>query len=178
MPLAPRSPYALEKVTGEAYSRLFTDLYGLETVATRYFNVFGPRQDPASPYSGVISLFIKALAEGRRPTVDGDGGQTRDFIYVGDVVDGVLKAAVAPGVAGEVMNLATGTHASVLDLVGHLQKIFGVDLAPVLGPPRLGDVRASQADIAKAKRLLGFQPGVSFADGLRRTVEWYRASAR
>jgi nucleoside-diphosphate-sugar epimerase len=177
MPTRPLSPYALQKLVGEQYMQLFTRLYGLETVTIRYFNVFGPRQDPSSPYSGVISLFIRALLEGRAPTIHGDGGQTRDFTYVANVVDGVLRAAGAPGVAGEVINVATGGRVSLNELYATLQKIVGTGLEPDYGPVRAGDVRDSQARIAKAERLLGYSPAVDFEEGLRRTVAWARDSA-
>jgi nucleoside-diphosphate-sugar epimerase len=177
MPTRPLSPYALQKLAGEEYLKLFAALYGLETVTVRYFNVFGPRQDPSSPYSGVISLFIKALLAGTAPTIHGDGGQTRDFTYVSNVVDGVLKAADTPEAAGEVIHVATGHRTSLSELLGLLQQIIGTALAPAFGPAREGDVRDSQADIGKAGRLLGYAPAVSLEDGLRRTVEWYRATA-
>jgi nucleoside-diphosphate-sugar epimerase len=173
----PLSPYALQKLVGEEYCRLFTELYGLETVVTRYFNVFGPRQSPSSAYSGVISLFIDALIAGRSPKIHGDGEQTRDFTYVGDVARGVLLAAEAPDAAGQVMNLAAGGRISLLDVVRTLQRILRSSVAPTFGPTRAGDVRDSQADIALARRALGFAPTTSFEDGLRKTVEWYRASA-
>lgn len=175
MPTAPMSPYALQKLAGELYCQMFYRLYGLETVVTRYFNVFGPRQDPGSPYSGVISLFVTALSAGKRPTVHGDGGQTRDFTYVANVVDGVLKAVAAPGVAGEVFNLATNHRVSLLDLLETLAREMGVTAAPEFGDARTGDVRDSLADIGKARRLLGYEPVVPFAEGLRRTVAWYQA---
>ena len=177
MPTNPLSPYALQKLIGERYLKLFSDLYGLETVVVRYFNVFGPRQDPSSPYSGVISLFIKALLAGAPPVVHGDGGQTRDFTYVANVVDGVLRAAEAPNVSGEVINVATGERTSLNDLLRILQGLLGTSLTPVHEAAREGDVRDSQADIGKAQRLLGYSPGVRFEEGLRRTVDWYRASA-
>ena len=176
MPTNPLSPYALQKLMGEMYLQMFTRLYGLETVTTRYFNVFGPRQDPGSPYSGVISLFIKALSEGTRPVIYGDGEQTRDFTYVANVVDGVLRAAETPGVAGQVFNLATNGRISLNQLLATLKKIFGSDVEPIYKDPRQGDVRDSQADIAKAARLLGYQPLVGLEDGLRKTVDWYRNS--
>jgi nucleoside-diphosphate-sugar epimerase len=174
MPTRPLSPYALQKLVGEQYMQLFTRLYGLETVTTRYFNVFGPRQDPSSPYSGVISLFIRALLEGRAPTIHGDGGQTRDFTYVANVVDGVLRSAEAPGVSGEVINVATGGRVSLIELYEALQGIVGTRLDPTFGPARAGDVRDSQADVTKAKRLLGYAPSVALEEGLRRTVDWAR----
>ncbi|HUL72330.1 MAG TPA: SDR family oxidoreductase [Vicinamibacterales bacterium] len=173
----PLSPYALQKLIGEEYCKLFTKLYGLETVTTRYFNVFGPRQDPGSPYSGVISLFIDALVAGRAPTIHGDGKQTRDFTYVADVVNGVLRCCDAPGVAGEVINVAAGGRVSLLELVRSLQAITQTSVEPTFGPSREGDVRDSQADIIKARKLLGFEPAIPFDEGLRRTVTWFRTSA-
>ncbi len=172
MPARPLSPYALQKLVGEQYLALFTSLYGLDTVSTRYFNVFGPRQDPSSPYSGVISLFVRAALDGTAPTIHGDGGQTRDFTYVANTVDGVLRAAVAPGVAGEVINVATHGRVSLNQLWNEVQRLLGTSLTPVYGPSRPGDVRDSQAAIDKASRLLGYQPNVTFDEGLRRTVEW------
>jgi nucleoside-diphosphate-sugar epimerase len=176
MPTNPLSPYALQKVVGEEYLRLFTQLYGLETVSIRYFNVFGPRQDPGSPYSGVISLFIKWLLAGEAPTIYGDGGQTRDFTYVANVVDGVLRACEAPEASGEAINVATAGRVSLNELLGVLQEIIGTTLTPTYGPPRVGDVRDSQASIEKAERLLGYTPSVPLDDGLRRTVAWFRES--
>ncbi|HEX6322168.1 MAG TPA: SDR family oxidoreductase [Vicinamibacterales bacterium] len=176
MPPNPQSPYALQKLVGEQYGQLFTRLYGLETVAIRYFNVFGPRQDPTSAYSGVISQFAKALLDGRPPTIYGDGGQTRDFTYIDNVVDGVLRAAEAPGASGEVMNVATGGRISLLDLFAVMKRLTGAGVEPIFAEARPGDVRDSQADIAKAKRLLGYEPVVPFEEGLRRTIAWYRDS--
>lgn len=174
MPTKPQSPYALQKLIGEQYLQLFSTLYGLETVTTRYFNVFGPRQDPSSPYSGVISLFIRAVLENRTPTIHGDGGQTRDFTYVANVVDGVLRAAEAPGISGEVINVATHARISLNELLAGVKQIVGSTIAPTYGPTRAGDVRDSQADIRKAERLLGYRPLVDFDEGLRRTVDWAR----
>ncbi len=176
MPNNPLSPYALQKLVGEQYLQLFTALYGLETVTIRYFNVFGPRQDPSSPYSGVISLFTRALVEKRSPTIHGDGEQTRDFTYVANVVDGVLRAATTSGASGEVINVATGGRISLNRLFTTLRSLIGADVEPVYAPTRAGDVRDSQADISKARALLGYEPSVSFEEGLRRTVEWYRES--
>lgn len=174
---APLTPYALQKWTGEQYCAMFTALYGLETVSIRYFNVFGPRQAPDSQYSGVISLFIKALRAGTPPIIHGDGRQTRDFTYVANVVDGVLRAATADSVAGEVINVATGGRVSILELLRVLQLLLGTDLAPTFAPPREGDVRDSQADIFKARKLLGYEPAVPFEEGLRRTVDWFTTAA-
>lgn len=176
MPPAPLSPYALQKLVGEQYGQLFTRLYGLETVTIRYFNVFGPRQDPSSPYSGVISLFISALTEGRAPTIYGDGGQTRDFTYVANVVDGVLRACEAPNVSGEVINVATGSRISINALFHAVRTLVGTRVEAVYAPPRAGDVRDSQADITRAQRLLGYSPIVGFEEGLRKTVDWFRTS--
>lgn len=176
MPSAPLSPYALQKLVGEQYMQMFTTLYGLETVSIRYFNVFGPRQDPSSPYSGVISIFTRALVEGRSPTIYGDGEQTRDFTYVANVVDGVLRACEAPAAAGHVINVATGTRISLNQLFAALAELLGSPLEPTYGEPRAGDVRDSQADIGKARRLLGYEPVVPFEDGLRLTIDWFRAT--
>jgi len=176
MPNRPLSPYALQKVIGEQYLQLFTRLYGFETVSIRYFNVFGPRQDPSSPYSGVISVFATALLEGRAPTIFGDGEQTRDFTYIANVVNGVLRAVEADGANGEVINVATSGRISLNTLFESMRRLIGADVQPVYTEPRTGDVRDSQADITKAKRILGYEPSVSFEEGLRRTVEWYRAT--
>jgi nucleoside-diphosphate-sugar epimerase len=174
MPTDPLSPYALQKLVGERYMLLFTSLYGLETVTIRYFNVFGPRQDPSSPYSGVISLFAKALLENRSPIIYGDGEQTRDFTYVANVVDGVLRACTA-NASGQVINVATGTRISLNKLFFAVREITGASVNPSYGPPRDGDVRDSLADISKARQLLGYEPIVSFEDGLQKTLEWYRS---
>lgn len=177
MAVDPLSPYALQKFVGEEYCRLFTRIYGLETVAIRYFNVFGPRQHPSSPYSGVLSLFIKCALSGTAPTIYGNGEQTRDFTFVDDVVDGVLRAVDAPGAAGEVINVATGVSVSLNQAWATLESILGPLQPPVFEPARAGDVYASEADISKAERLLGFRPRVTFAEGLRRTVDWARSTS-
>jgi nucleoside-diphosphate-sugar epimerase len=174
MPSNPLSPYALQKIVGEQYLQLFTRLYGLETVSIRYFNVFGPRQDPSSPYSGVISVFATALIENRPPTIYGDGEQTRDFTYVANVVDGVLRACEAKGASGEVINVATGGRISLNQLFSTMRDLIGAKVTPIYVESRAGDVRDSQADIAKARRILGYEPFVSFEEGLERTVAWYR----
>mgnify|MGYP002381336003 CR=1 FL=1 len=174
MPADPCSPYALQKQAGESYCRLFTELYGLQTVAIRYFNVFGPRQNPSSPYSGVLSLFIKAALAGEAATIYGDGEQTRDFTYVDDIVDGVMRAVDVPAAAGEVINVATGISVSLNQAWDVLGRIVGPLPAPVHGAAREGDVRHSRADIAKAERVLGFIARIPFEEGLRRTVEWAR----
>jgi nucleoside-diphosphate-sugar epimerase len=176
MPTNPLSPYALQKLVGEQYMRMFTKLYGLETVTIRYFNVFGPRQDPSSPYSGVISLFSRALLENRAPVIYGDGEQTRDFTYIANVVDGVLRACSA-SVSGMVLNVATGSRISLNELFLALRKLTGSHVTPTYAPARVGDVRDSQADISKARQLLGYEPLVALEEGLRRTVEWYRTQS-
>ncbi len=173
---APLSPYALQKLVAEQYCQMFTRLYGLQTVTTRYFNVFGPRQDPSSPYSGVISIFISALCEGRRPTIYGDGEHTRDFTYVANVVDGVLRACTADNASGEVINVATSGRISLNTLFNAVRDLVGSKVQPLYADPRAGDVKDSQADISKAKRVLGYQPSVTFEAGLAKTVEWYRSS--
>jgi len=177
MPTNPLSPYALQKVIGEQYLRMFTTLYGLETVSIRYFNVFGPRQDPSSPYSGVISVFATALLENRSPKIYGDGEQTRDFTYVANVVDGVLRACEASGASGEVINVATAGRISLNDLFRTMRDIIGAQVEPTYVEPRAGDVRDSQADISKAKRILGYVPTVALEQGLRQTIAWYRSAA-
>ena len=176
MATAPLSPYALQKLVGEQYGQMFTRLYGLETVTIRYFNVFGPRQDPSSPYSGVISLFISALCDGRRPTFYGDGGHTRDFTYVANVVDGVLRACTAPAASGEVINVATGGRISLNVLFTTIRSLVDAQVDPIYAAPRPGDVKDSQADISKARRILGYEPIMTFEEGLARTVAWYRDS--
>jgi nucleoside-diphosphate-sugar epimerase len=174
MPTNPLSPYALQKLVAEQYCQMFTRLYGFETVTIRYFNVFGPRQDPGSPYSGVISLFATALLDGRQPTIYGDGEQTRDFTYVANVVDGVLRACEAPGAAGEVINVATGARISLKQLLRMINGIVGTTIEPIYKPSRSGDVKDSQADISKAAALLGYVPIVAFEEGLARTLAWCR----
>jgi len=175
MPTRPQSPYALQKLVAEQYCQMFTELYGFETVTIRYFNVFGPRQDPGSPYSGVISLFATALLAGRRPTIFGDGGQTRDFTYISNIVDGVLRACEAPRAAGEVINVATGGRISLNELLQTMNKTLGTRIEPIYQPPLAGDVRDSQADITKAKGLLGYAPLVGLEEGLAQTIAWCRS---
>ena len=175
MPPHPLSPYALQKLVGEQYMQLFTTLYGLETVSIRYFNVFGPRQDPSSPYSGVISVFAKALLDNTAPTIHGDGEQTRDFTYVANVVDGVLRAVKAPDASGRVVNVATGTRISLNQLFAAMRELVGSRVDVAYGPPRNGDVKDSLADITRARKLLGYEPLVSFEAGLKKTIDWYRS---
>lgn len=172
----PQSPYAISKLAAEQYTLLFRQLYGLETVALRYFNVFGPRQDPLSQYAAVIPRFIQAMAAGKRVTVHGDGRQSRDFTYIDNVVYANLLACTAPDAAGSVINVACGVRHTLLDLVDRLAEILGCTPQVQHIPSRPGDVPHSHADIGRAQRLLGYTPPVDFADGLRRTVTWYLAA--
>jgi len=174
-PTLPLSPYAASKLAGEVYAGMFHRLYGLETVCLRYFNVFGPRQDPKSQYAAAIPIFITALLEGRRPTIYGDGEQTRDFVYVGDVVRANLLARDSPSAVGGVFNVSGGKRISVNELIGMLGHIAGKDPNPVHASERPGDVRHSGGDGALARRVLGFAPQVPFEEGLRRTFEWFAA---
>jgi UDP-glucose 4-epimerase len=174
----PKSPYAVQKLMGEHYASVFHSCFGLDTVALRFFNVYGERQDPSSPYSGVLSLFMKALIERCPPTIFGDGEQTRDFTYVQDVAALCLKAAEAPGVAGKLYNGGNGNRYSLNYVWDLLQKIEGIHLAPKYAAPRTGDVRDSQAGTAAACRDLGHNPQYSLEEGLRRTLHWYRAAYR
>jgi len=178
MPTRPLSPYALQKLVVEQYCQMFTRLYGLETVTIRYFNVFGPRQDPGSPYSGVISLFATALLDGRQPVIYGDGEQTRDFTYVTNVVDGVLRACDARSASGEVINVATGGRISLNELLRTMNRIVGTNTTAVYQDGRAGDVRDSQADITKARELLGYVPTVDLEEGLRHTLDWAGREAK
>lgn len=171
----PKSPYAVQKLLGEYYATVFTSCYGLDAVSLRFFNVFGPRQDPSSPYSGVLSLFISALLDRRQPTIFGDGEHSRDFTYVEDVAELCIKASEAPGVAGKVYNAGNGGRFTLNETWKQLCAIEGVTLQPLYAPERSGDVRHSQADISAAVAELGHAPQFSFADGLRLTLEWYRA---
>jgi nucleoside-diphosphate-sugar epimerase len=171
----PKSPYALQKLVGEYYARIFAATFGIEAVSLRYFNVFGPRQDPSSPYSGVLSLFIKAVLERRSPTIFGDGEQSRDFTYVEDVVALTLKAARAPGVSGNTYNGGNGGRITLNQAWRLLQEFEGVSIAATYSQPRAGDVRDSQADTQAAARDLGHAPRYSFEEGLRLTLEWYKA---
>jgi len=174
MPSKPISPYGLMKHVGEEYCRLFSQLYGLETVSLRYFNVFGPRQDPSSQYSGVLSRFITAMLAGKRPVIFGDGEQSRDFTYVSNVVQGNLLACHAPNAAGQVYNLACGRSINLNDVVRMLNRILRTDLRPVYDAPRVGDIKHSLAEISRATADLNYSPVIQFEEGLRMTVEWYR----
>jgi UDP-glucose 4-epimerase len=180
VPLVPRSPYAVTKLTDEHYARVFWELHGLETVCLRYFNVFGPRQRPDSQYAAVIPLFADALLTGRRPNIDGDGGQSRDFTFVADAVQANVRASQAPAAAcaGRAYNVARGEPHDLLDLLGCLAEAAGVTPDPTFGPSRPGDIRHSHADISRARGDLGYEPSVSFSDGLARTLAWFRTSVQ
>ncbi|MBI3779851.1 MAG: SDR family oxidoreductase [candidate division NC10 bacterium] len=170
----PRSPYAASKLAGELYCQVFQRAHGLETISLRYFNVFGPRQDPSSEYAAVIPKFITAMLAGRPPTIFGDGKQSRDFTYVQDVVETNLRALEAPQAPGSVMNVACGERHTLLQLVDLLNDILGTDFEPTFAPMRQGDVRHSHASTVLARGLLGYEPSVSFREGLERTVEWFK----
>ena len=175
LPATPLSPYALQKYTGELYCRLYSELYGLETVSLRYFNIFGPRQDPNSDYAAVIPCFVTAALEGRRPVIYGDGEQTRDFTYVENAVQANLLAADAERASGSVINIAAGKRTSLNDLWQGIRKIVGTDLEAEHAAPREGDVRDSLADLTRAADLLGYRPGIDLDVGLDRTIASYRS---
>jgi nucleoside-diphosphate-sugar epimerase len=170
----PISPYAVAKLAGEGYCRSFWDVYRLDTVALRYFNVFGPRQDPFSQYAAVVPNFITAALAGASPRVFGDGGQTRDFTFIDNVVDANLRAMEARDVSGEVLNVAGGQRTSLNALLAEIASVLDVELEPDYAPARPGDVRDSMADIDKARRLLGYEPGIDFSQGIARTIEWFQ----
>ncbi|MFQ5692399.1 MAG: NAD-dependent epimerase/dehydratase family protein, partial [Nitrospinota bacterium] len=174
----PLSPYAVSKLTGEQYCRIYHRLHGLETVGLRYFNVFGPWQDPASPYAAVIPRFIRALLNGERPVVYGDGEQTRDFTFISNAVEANLLAASAEGAPGRAFNVACSRRTSLNRLLEILGGILGTRVEAVYDPPRPGDVRDSEADIGQAREVLGFHPAVDLEEGLRRTVEWFQANGK
>jgi UDP-glucose 4-epimerase len=177
MTLDPISPYAVAKLAGEHYMRSFTRVYGLETVTLRYFNVFGPHQDPTSHYSGVLAIFCRKMLAGEQPLIYGDGEQSRDFTYIDNVVHANLLAAEAPAekVSGQVMNTATGSRITLNVTFRILQELTGYAGEPAYAVPRAGDIRDSLADISLAEERMGYKPLVDFREGLRRTVEWYRA---
>jgi|SRR5579872_724452 len=175
MPPAPISPYGLTKLAGEIYGQIFQRCYGLEFVSLRYFNVFGPRQDPGSPYSGVLSLFNAAILNGTQPTIYGDGEQSRDFTYVGNAVEANILAFEAERAAGLAINIGTGCRYTLNQTLALLEKITGRPVKPKYGPPREGDIRDSQADISRAKEVLGYIPHFSFEEGLKDTWEWFSA---
>jgi UDP-N-acetylglucosamine/UDP-N-acetyl-alpha-D-glucosaminouronate 4-epimerase len=176
MPAEPISPYGVSKYAGENYARVFGRCYGLQNVSLRYFNVFGPRQDPGSPYSGVLSRFMAALLEGKPPVVFGDGEQSRDFTYVSNVVDATLRACAALEASGKVINVGTGNRFTLNETLRLLEKMAGRSTRASYAPARSGDILHSQADISLARRLLGYEPRVGFEEGLRRTWEWYSAA--
>jgi len=172
----PKSPYALQKLMGEYYGNIFSSVYGLETVSLRYFNVYGPRQDPSSPYSGVLSVFMKCALQGTAPTIYGDGNQSRDFTFVEDVAELNLKAACADNVSGKMYNAGNGGRITLNQAWDLVQKIAGVKIDPIYAAPRPGDVRDSQADTTLATRELGHAPRFSFEQGMCKTFEWYRGA--
>jgi nucleoside-diphosphate-sugar epimerase len=176
MQAKPKSPYAAQKYVGELYASVFTSCFGLETVALRFFNVYGPRQDPSSAYSGILSLFMKHLIARTQPSIWGDGEQSRDFTYVEDVARLCLKAANAPGVAGKMFNAGNGGRYTLNQIWSMLQKMEGVEIPSKFGPPRAGDVRHSMADTTRAMAELGHAPQFSIEEGLRKTLDWYKAS--
>ena len=174
MPVQPKSPYAVAKLAGEHYVSAFAGCYSMQTLSIRYFNVFGPRQDPDSPYAAVIPIFADALLAGKAPTIHGDGEQSRDFTYIDNVVSANLKALTVPKLAGEVVNVALGQRTTLNELYRLIQEILGTDIDAEYGPTRAGDVKHSEAAIGRAEALLGYETLVSVEDGIRRTVEWYR----
>lgn len=174
----PLSPYGVSKLVGEYYCSVYSKVYGLPTVSIRYFNVFGPRQDPASQYAAVIPIFISNLLEGKSPTIYGDGEQSRDFTYVGNIVKANILAAHSDKAAGQVVNVACGGRFTLNELYGTLCEMIGVSIDPVFSDPRLGDVKHSHADISMAEELLGYSVDTDFREGLKRTVEWYRQSGK
>jgi UDP-glucose 4-epimerase len=176
MPPHPMSPYAVAKLAAEHYCQAFTHVYGLETVTVRYFNVFGPRQDPNSAYAAVIPKFIMAMLKGDPPPVEGDGLQSRDFTYIDNIIHGNMLACHTPGVAGQVFNIALGGSITLLDMIAVLNQMLGTAIEPVFLAPRPGDVRHSRAAIGKARQYLGYEPQVSFENGLTRTLDWYKSS--
>jgi len=178
MAILPQSPYGVSKLAAEQYCRAFWEVYGLETVALRYFNIFGPHQDSNSQYGAVIPCFITALLRGDRPIVYGDGQQSRDFTYVDNVVQANLLAATRPGIAGEVFNIACGNHHTVLELAVTLQSLVGEDIVPCYADPRPGDIRHSWADISQAREKLGYEVKIGFEEGLSQTLAWYRDNRR
>jgi len=177
-PLQTLSPYAAAKLAGEHYLEAAATSFGLETVRCRFFNIFGPRQRADSPYSGVIAIFAAAMMAGKTPTVHGDGLQARDFTYVANAVDAVMKAGSTPGVSGQVFNVGTGKSVNLLELVAALNEVLGTNIAPTHGPARTGDVRFSLAKIDHIRAALGYEPATGFVEGLRKTVEWMQAGGK
>jgi UDP-glucose 4-epimerase len=174
MPVDPRSPYAASKVAGEALLASHGAAFGMQTVSLRYFNVFGPRQADDSPYTGVIAIFARCLLEGVAPTIHGDGGQTRDFTYIDNVVAANLSAMKGEVPTGSIINVGGGERISILELYQAVAEMLGSDLQPDMAPSRAGDVRDSLASLERAERLLGYRPAISWRDGLATTLAWYR----
>jgi UDP-glucose 4-epimerase len=174
----PLSPYAAAKLAGEFYCQAFTATYGLETLTIRYFNVFGPRQDPQSQYAAVIPKFVTAMLAGQRPTIFGDGKQSRDFTYIDNIVHGNLLAADAPGAVGRTINVACGESFNLLELIAGINRVLGTAIQPIFEPARAGDVRESLADISLARELLAYEPTIGFDEGLRRTIDFYRQAGQ
>jgi UDP-glucose 4-epimerase len=176
LPISPLSPYALTKYTAERYAQIFYKLYGLETICLRYFNVFGPFQDPSSQYSAVIPLFVSAMLQGKSPIIFGDGEQSRDFTFVANNAEANILAATSAKGAGEVFNIACGESTTLNELVKLINENLGVDIKPIHKEPRAGDIKLSKADIRKAQSILGYEPKVNFKEGLKETIKWYRNS--
>jgi UDP-glucose 4-epimerase len=173
----PLSPYAVSKLVGEHYCSVYSEVYGLPTISIRYFNVFGPRQDPKSQYAAVIPIFVSHLLKGERPTIFGDGEQSRDFTFIKNVVNANIAASKLDGARGQVVNVACGEHYTLNELYGTLRELIGIDVEPIYDDPRPGDVRHSHADIEMAKKLLGYSVEIDFMEGLKKTVDWYRNGA-
>lgn len=176
--LDPLSPYAASKIASEYYCKAFTHSFGLETVCLRYFNVFGPRQDPASEYSAVIPIFVSKMLAGKQPIIFGDGHQSRDFVFVEDVVQANLLASESSEAVGQSINIACGRQSSLLDLIAAVNSALGTEIEPIFDPPRAGDVLESLADITQARKLLGYEPRVSLEEGLHRSIDYYRSIAK
>ncbi|MBL8880497.1 MAG: SDR family oxidoreductase [Phycisphaerales bacterium] len=174
---SPRSPYAVSKLVPEYYGRVFSQVYGLECVSLRYFNVFGPRQDPNNAYAAVIPAFVSRMLRGERPIIFGDGEQSRDFCFIDNVVQANMLAAEAPGVQGETVNIACGQQTTLNQIVEMLNKLLGTSLSPEHQEPRAGDVKHSLADLREAKRVIGYEPKIFFAEGLERAIDWYKRTA-
>ncbi len=174
LPFAPISPYAASKAIGEVYCRAFYETYGLPTICLRYFNVFGPRQDPTSQYAAAIPLFVSALLRDEAPTIFGDGEQSRGFTYIDNVMQANYKAATAPSVAGQAVNISTANAVTVNTVVQTIAELLGKNIKPKYDPPRPGDIKYSLADVKKAKEVIGYEPAVSFDQGIRRAIDWYR----
>ncbi len=177
MPTSPLSPYAVQKLTGEQYCRVFALCYGLQTISLRYFNVFGPRQDPKSQYAAAIPAFVTQILADRPPTVYGDGEQTRDFTYIENVINANLLAAEAPKTSGEIINIACGEHMTINEIIARINKLTGKSVRPNYLDPRPGDIKHSWADIQLAGEVIGYRPTVEFDDGLERTIKWYSDGA-